>query len=216
MPSIAARRAASSAMKRSTPSRGDWKRLSRGISSTRAGGARCSTAAIRNSVSRIDAVPDQSLTTAWRAVQSRAEELAAVPLRAMRDSDPQRGVRFSREAAGLYFDFSRQRIDGDGLRLLLGLAEAAGLRARIAAMWAGEPINGTEGRAALHTALRVPAASPDAPGGVEIAKQVLAERERMLKFATDVRDGGVRGSAGASFDTVINIGIGGSDLGPAM
>jgi glucose-6-phosphate isomerase len=160
-------------------------------------------------------------TAAWRALQSRATETRAVPLRALRDGDPARGGRFAREAAGLYFDFSRQRIDDDGLHLLASLADARGLRARIEAMWKGEPINTTEGRAVLHTALRVPqpasdGAASDAPGGPDIAREVLAERARMLQFAEDVRTGAIVGSGGTSFTTVINIGIGGSDLGPAM
>jgi glucose-6-phosphate isomerase len=155
-------------------------------------------------------------TAAWRALQARATETRAVPVRALRDADPARGQRFAREAVGLYLDFSRQRVDDDGLRLLTSLADAAGLRARIAAMWAGEHINGTENRAVLHTALRVPGLSADAPGGTDIARQVLAEREHMLKFAEGVRGGRIVGSAGAAFDLVVNIGIGGSDLGPAM
>jgi glucose-6-phosphate isomerase len=155
-------------------------------------------------------------TAAWRALQARATETRAVPVRALRDADPARGQRFAREAVGLYLDFSRQRVDHDGLRLLTSLADAAGLRARIAAMWAGEHINGTENRAVLHTALRVPGLSADAPGGTDIARQVLAEREHMLKFVEDVRGGRIVGSAGAAFDLVVNIGIGGSDLGPAM
>jgi len=157
-----------------------------------------------------------NLTAAWRALQGRASETRAVSVRALRDADPARGTRFACEAAGLYLDFSRQRIDGDGLRLLSSLADAAGLRARIEAMWRGESINTTEGRAVLHTALRVPGVSADGPGGEDIAHQVLAERERMLTFAESVREGVVRGSGGARFTTVINIGIGGSDLGPAM
>ena len=157
-----------------------------------------------------------NLTAAWRALEARAAETRTVSLRALRDGDAARGSRFAREAAGLYFDFSRQRIDADGLRLLTSVADAAGLRARIDAMWAGEAINTTENRAVLHTALRVPEASADAPGGEAIARQVLAERERMLRFAAEVRDGVIRGSSGTPFDTVINIGIGGSDLGPAM
>jgi glucose-6-phosphate isomerase len=157
-----------------------------------------------------------SLTAAWRAAHARAAETRGVSLRTLRDADPVRGTRFTREAAGLYLDFSRQRIDDDGLHLLSNLADAAGLRSRIEAMWRGEPINSTECRAVLHTALRVPAVSADAPGGEDIARQVLAERERMLKFAEDVRAGVVAGTGGARFTTVINIGIGGSDLGPAM
>src|SRR5215510_13847806 len=130
-----------------------------------------------------------SLNAAWRALQSRATETRAVPMRALRDADPARGQRYAREAVGLYFDFSRQRLDDDGLRLLASLADAAGLRARIDAMWAGEAINITENRAVLHTALRVPGMTADAPGGADIAREVLAERERMLKFADQVRDG---------------------------
>jgi len=149
-------------------------------------------------------------------MQARAAETRSVPLRALRDADPQRGTRFAVEAAGLYLDFSRQRIDDDGLRLLLGMADAAGLRAHFEAMWKGEAINTTENRAVLHTALRVPAVSADGPGGVDIAREVLAERDRMLEFAGRVRDGGITGSSGKRFTTVINIGIGGSDLGPAM
>jgi glucose-6-phosphate isomerase len=157
-----------------------------------------------------------NLTAAWRALQARATETRAVSLRALRDADPARGSRFACEAAGLYLDFSRQRIDNDGLRLLGSLADAAGLRARIDAMWRGDVVNTTEGRAVLHTALRVPGVSAEGPGGEDIARQVLTERERMLAFAESVREGGVRGSSGARFTTVINIGIGGSDLGPAM
>jgi len=161
-------------------------------------------------------MPHDNLTAAWRALRDRADETRAVSLRALRDGDPSRGSRFALEAAGLYLDFSRQRIDADGLRLLTSLADAAGLRARIEAMWRGEAINITEGRAVLHTALRVPGVSAQGPGGEDIAHQVLAERERMLEFAESVREGVVRGSGGGRFTTVINIGIGGSDLGPAM
>jgi glucose-6-phosphate isomerase len=157
-----------------------------------------------------------NLTAAWRALQARADEIRAVSLRALRDADPGRGSRFACEAAGLYLDFSRQRVDDDVLHQLASLADAAGLRARIEAMWRGELINTTEGRAVLHTALRVPGVSAGGPGGEDIARQVLAERHRMLAFAEDVRTGVVRGSGGERFTTVINIGIGGSDLGPAM
>ena len=157
-----------------------------------------------------------NVTSAWKALQHRATETRGVPLRALRDADPQRGVKFAREAVGLYFDFSRQRVDNDVLRLLASLADAAGLRQRIDAMWRGDVINTTEGRAVLHTALRVPEASANGPGGVEIGREVLAERARMLEFAEGVRSGSIAGSSGKSFTTVINIGIGGSDLGPAM
>jgi glucose-6-phosphate isomerase len=156
------------------------------------------------------------LTAAWRALHARGNETRHVSLRALRDGDASRGQRFAREAVGLYLDFSRQIIDDDGLRLLASLADAAGLRARIESMWRGDVINTTEDRAVLHTALRVPSVSDSAPGGMAIAREVLTERERMLRFAEDVRSGAVRGHGGARFTTVVNIGIGGSDLGPAM
>jgi glucose-6-phosphate isomerase len=161
-------------------------------------------------------MPNDNLIPAWRSLLARATETRGVSLRALRDGQPDRATRFTREACGLYFDFSRQRVDEDALRLLVSLADAADLRGRIDAMWRGDEINLTEGRAVLHTALRVPAVSADAPGGADIAKQVLTERDRMLEFAEAVRAGVVRGSAGGKFTTVINIGIGGSDLGPAM
>ena len=115
-----------------------------------------------------------NLTAAWHALQARAAQTRTVSLRTLRDGDPARGSRFAHEAAGLYLDFSRQRIDDDGLHLLASLADAAGLRARIEAMWSGELINTTEGRSVLHTALRVPGVSADGPGGEDIARQVLA------------------------------------------
>jgi glucose-6-phosphate isomerase len=157
-----------------------------------------------------------ALTTAWSAVLARGAELRSVPLRALRDADPTRAQRLAREAVGLYCDFSRQRVDGDCLKLLCSLADAADLRGRIDAMWRGERINTTEGRAVLHMALRVPGVSAEGPGGEAIAREVLEERERMLKFADELRGGLVRGSGGSPIRTVINIGIGGSDLGPAM
>jgi glucose-6-phosphate isomerase len=155
-------------------------------------------------------------TAAWRALIARATETRAVSLRALRDADAARGSRFTCEAAGLYLDYSRQRIDDDGLHLLASLAEACGLRQRIDAMWRGDAINATEGRAVLHTALRVLPGAPSGPGGAEITATVLAERERMLAFADLVRDRQILSSTGQPLDIVINIGIGGSDLGPAM
>jgi glucose-6-phosphate isomerase len=123
------------------------------------------------------------------------------------EHDPQRFERCSAEAAGILLDWSRQRLDAAALAALADLAEAADLRGAIEAMFRGETINTTEGRAALHTALRQPAGA--GIGGAAIEAEVLAERTRMLAFAESIRRGG-------RFDTVINIGIGGSDLGPAM
>ena len=161
-------------------------------------------------------MPNDPLNSAWRALHARANETRAVSLRALRDADPARPEKMSREAVGLYCDFSRQRVDQDALRLLASLADAAKLGDAIDDMWAGKSINLTEGRAVLHTALRVPAVSESAPGGAGIAREVMVERDRMLDFAEGVRGGNHRGFTGLPFRTVINIGIGGSDLGPAM
>lgn len=117
---------------------------------------------------------------------------------------------FSVEAAGLLFDYSRQRVDARVVRALGALAQQLRLRQRIDAMFRGEAINVTEQRAVLHTALR------RAAGKDPLTREVLAERRRMLEFAEGVRRGALRGSGGAAFELVVNIGIGGSDLGPAM
>ena len=153
-------------------------------------------------------------TPVWAELQAHAARLAAVPVRELFERDPGRFERFSREAAGLLLDFSRQRLDEIALAKLCELADAVGLRARIDAMWRGEHINTTEDRAVLHVALRQPPGA--AIGGAEIEKTVMTERARMLSFAEGVRGGTIRGSSGQPFRLVVNIGIGGSDLGPAM
>ncbi|HEX4389520.1 MAG TPA: glucose-6-phosphate isomerase [Steroidobacteraceae bacterium] len=150
----------------------------------------------------------------WAELQTQAERLAAVPVCELFERDPSRPARFTRAAAGLLMDFSRQRLDEIALAKLAQLADAVGLRERIDAMWRGEHINTSEDRAVLHVALRQP---PGAGiGGAQIEQTVLAERARMLAFAEGVRGGAVRGSSGETFRLVVNIGIGGSDLGPAM
>jgi glucose-6-phosphate isomerase len=153
-------------------------------------------------------------TPAWAELQAHAERLAAVPVSELFERDPKRYERFSREQAGLLVDLSRQRLDEIALAKLCQLADAVGLRERIDAMWRGEHINSTEDRAVLHVALRQPPGA--AIGGADIGKLVAAERARMLTFARGVRDGSIRGSGGEAFRLVVNIGIGGSDLGPAM
>jgi len=150
----------------------------------------------------------------WTDLTSHAARLSGVPARELFTRDPGRYERFSREKIGLLMDFSRQRIDEIVLGKLLELVDAVGLRARIDAMWRGERINTTENRAVLHVALRQP---PGAQvGGPEIEKTVMKERERMLAFADSVRAGRIAGSSRKPFKLVVNIGIGGSDLGPAM
>jgi glucose-6-phosphate isomerase len=140
--------------------------------------------------------------------------MLATHTRDLYSADAARFAAFSREAAGLLMDFSRQRIDAAVLRGLLALAEEVRLRERIEAMWRGEHINVSEDRAALHVALRQP--DGGRVGGADIARSVLEERSRMLDFAERVRSGAIQGSTGRKFTLVVNIGIGGSDLGPAM
>ena len=137
-----------------------------------------------------------------------------MPVSELFERDPHRFERFTREQAGLLLDISRQRLDEIALAKLVQLADAVGLRARIDAMWRGEHINSTEERAVLHVALRQPPGM--AIGGAAIEQTVMSERARMLAFAQGVRAGGIRSSTGAAFRLVVNIGIGGSDLGPAM
>jgi glucose-6-phosphate isomerase len=153
-------------------------------------------------------------TPVWAELNAHATRLAAVPVRELFERDPKRFERFSREHAGLLTDFSRQRLDEIAFAKLFQLADATGLRERIEAMWRGEHINSTEDRAVLHVALRQPPGA--ALGGAEIEKTVMAERARTLAFAQGVRGGTITGSTGQPFRLVVNIGIGGSDLGPAM
>ena len=153
-------------------------------------------------------------TSVWGDLRFHASTLATVPTAELFARDSGRFERFSRSAVGLQMDFSRQRIDEIALAKLTQLLDAVGFRERIDAMWRGDHINSTEDRAVLHVALRQPPGA--ALGGAEVEKQVMAERERMLAFAENVRAGRIRGSAGSPFRLVVNIGIGGSDLGPAM
>jgi glucose-6-phosphate isomerase len=153
-------------------------------------------------------------TPVWEELNTHAARLAAVPVHELFERDPKRFERFSRERAGLLMDFSRQRLDEIALTKLFQLADATGLRQRIEAMWHGERINTTEDRAVLHVALRQPPGA--ALGGADIENTVMAERAHMLAFARGVREGAIKGSSGQPFRLVVNIGIGGSDLGPAM
>jgi glucose-6-phosphate isomerase len=153
-------------------------------------------------------------TAVWKDLEAQAQRLAAVHTKDLFAHDAARFDAFSCSAAGLLLDYSRQLIDAQVVSRLGGLADAVALRERIAAMWRGDVINPTEGRAALHVALRQPAGA--GIGGTEIEKLVVAERERMLGFSEAVREGRVASSTGQPFRLVVNIGIGGSDLGPAM
>ena len=153
-------------------------------------------------------------TPVWSEIAAHESRLAGLHTRDLFAADPQRVSRFSHEAAGLAVDFSRQRIDLEALYKLYQLADYVQLREHIEAMWRGEHINRTEDRSVLHVALRQ--AEGAQVGGADIARAVMAERERMLAFAEGVRSGTITGSAGRPYTLVVNIGIGGSDLGPAM
>jgi glucose-6-phosphate isomerase len=154
---------------------------------------------------------------AWKALTDSARSLRQRTTASLFAADPERFSHCSVEAAGLLFDYSRQRVDGAVMAQFAALADQLRLRERAAAMFAGEPINITEQRAVLHTALRRPAgAAPLLVKGENITALVHAERTRLLDFAERVRSGAIRGSGGLPFNLVVNIGIGGSDLGPAM
>jgi glucose-6-phosphate isomerase len=139
-----------------------------------------------------------------------------VHLRELFADDPGRGERLTAQGAGLYLDYSKNRITDETLRLLVELAEQSGLRERIAAMFAGEPINVSENRPALHVALRMPRESSLIVDGTDVVAQVHAVLDRMGALAEQVRSGERRGHTGERIVNVINIGIGGSDLGPVM
>jgi len=152
----------------------------------------------------------------WQALQAHARDTSGRSLRALFDADPGRGERLRAEAAGLYLDYSKQRVGDDTLGLLFDLAEACGLRARIEAMFRGEHVNDTEDRPALHVALRVPAGEHVVVDGVDVVPEVQAVLRRMGAFAGRVRSGAWTGATGQRIRAVVNIGIGGSDLGPVM
>jgi len=153
---------------------------------------------------------------AWKALAEHAREMREVHLGQLFADDPGRGERLAAEAEGLYLDYSKNRVSDETLRLLLKLAEARGLRAHIEAMFSGEKINLTEGRAVLHVALRAPETERILLDGQDVVPGVHAVLDRMQAFSGEVRDGGWLGHTGKRIRNVVNIGIGGSDLGPAM
>jgi glucose-6-phosphate isomerase len=152
----------------------------------------------------------------WQALQRHAEQLKRVHLRDLFAADPRRGERLAVEAAGIYFDYSKNRLTDETIRLLVALANACRLRERIEAMFRGDPINVTEQRPALHVALRAPRDAVFVVDGANVVPKVHAVLDKMAAFADRVRRGDWRGYTGKPITTVINIGIGGSDLGPAM
>jgi glucose-6-phosphate isomerase len=153
---------------------------------------------------------------AWKALEVHHARVRDVHLRSLFAEDPRRGERLTTEAVGLYLDYSKNRVTNETLKLLLQLAEESGLRARIDSMFRGEKINLTENRAVLHVALRAPKGTSIVVDGENVVPQVHAVLDKMADFSNRVRGGAWKGHTGKRIRAVINIGIGGSDLGPVM
>src|SRR6202795_1465574 len=153
---------------------------------------------------------------AWKALQTHYEKVRGLHLRKFFADDPKRGERMTSEAAGLFLDYSKNRITDETIKLLLNLAEESGLQSRIEAMFRGEKINSTEKRAVLHVALRAPKEASIVVDGENVVPQVHAMLDAMAQFSNRVRSGEWKGHTGKRIRSIINIGIGGSDLGPVM
>ena len=153
---------------------------------------------------------------AWKALEQHYVRVKDLHLRELFAGDPDRGRRMACEAEGIYLDYSKNRIIDETLRLLVQLAEQSGLRERTAAMFRGERINVTEDRAVLHVALRAPCGASIVVDGQNVVPQVHAVLDKMAAFAGRVRSGEWRGHTGKPIRNIVNIGIGGSDLGPVM
>lgn len=153
---------------------------------------------------------------AWQALANHYQKMGQVHLRTLFAEDPARGERLTAEAAGLYLDYSKNRITDETLHLLLELAEQSGLREGIDAMFRGDKINITENRAVLHVALRAPRDAHITVDGEDIVPEVRAVLDKMSGFARRLRSGDWKGHTGKRIRNVVNIGIGGSDLGPVM
>ncbi len=152
----------------------------------------------------------------WLALSKHFEQIEPLHLRDLFAADPGRAERLSIEAAGLLLDYSKHRVTGETLQLLSQLASAVGLRERIDAMFSGAKINETEGRAVLHVALRAPRESSIVVDGKNVVPDVHAVLDKMAQFSERVRSGEWRGHTGKRIKNIVNVGIGGSDLGPAM
>ncbi len=153
---------------------------------------------------------------AWKALEKHHREISHLHLRQIFADDPLRGERLTASAAELYIDYSKHRITDETIRLLLDLAEDCGLAERIEAMFSGEKINVTEKRAVLHVALRAPVGERILVDGADVVPEVHAVLDRMAAFSEEIRSGRWRGHTGRRIRNVVNIGIGGSDLGPVM
>ncbi len=152
----------------------------------------------------------------WKALETHYLKVSKLHLRELFAADCARGERYVVEDVGIYFDYSKNRITDETVKLLLALAEESGLRQSTEAMFRGDKINVTENRAVLHVALRMPRGSTAAVDGENVVVQVHAVLDRMADFATRLRQGSWQGHTGKQIRNVVNIGIGGSDLGPVM
>ena len=155
-------------------------------------------------------------TPAWKALLTHSDEIKATTLKGLFATDPARGQKYTAEASGIFLDYSKNRINDETIKLLLGLAEQAGLQTKIEAMFTGQKINITENRAVLHVALRAPASESIIVDGEDVIPPVHAVLDKMAGFADKVRSGAWKGFTGKPIKNVVNIGIGGSDLGPVM
>jgi glucose-6-phosphate isomerase len=153
---------------------------------------------------------------AWKALQSHQAAMQGVHLRSLFANEPNRGERFTTSAAGLFLDYSKNRITDETLKLLLKLAEESDLRGRIDAMFRGDKINVTEHRAVLHVALRAPRGQSIIVDGEDVVPAVHGVLDKMAAFSNRIRNGSWTGHTGKRIRNIINIGIGGSDLGPVM
>ena len=167
-------------------------------------------------VSKSKAVKPLTGLKAWKALKTHHKQIGALHLRDLFAADPKRGEQLTVEALGLFLDYSKNRITGETIKLLMDLARESGLQSRIDAMFRGDKINITEGRAVLHVALRAPKGSTIVVDGKNVVPEVHAVLDRMAAFCNRVRTGEWKGHTGKRIRNVINIGIGGSDLGPVM
>jgi glucose-6-phosphate isomerase len=152
----------------------------------------------------------------WKALQAHYEQVRGTHLRKLFADDPKRGERMTAESVGIFLDYSKNRITDETVKLLIQLAEESGLRSQIDAMFRGEKINFTENRAVLHVALRAPKGTSIVVDGEDVVPQVHAVLDKMTQFSNRVRSGEWKGHTEKRIRNVINIGIGGSDLGPVM
>ena len=175
--------------------------------------ARAGTQSIRNMKSNSTALTQRK---AWKALTSHQKKIQRLHLRKLFATDSDRGTRMTLEAAGLFLDYSKNRVTNETLRMLFALARESGLAARIKAMFRGDKINITENRAVLHVALRAPKDATILVDGKNVVPEVHAVLNKMSAFARRVRSGAWKGHTGKRIRNVVNIGIGGSDLGPVM